>query len=151
MTINLTKYDKETLFKEFEEFIKQKYESQNEISIPVSVFSQKLSPFETVVKYLVENLNLKYSEAGRLLKKERQVIWITYKRAFKKNPGKFDDVSGLNIPISYLSSEKLSISELIVGYLKDNSHMKNNEIAHLLKRDFRTIWTLYKRFLNKNA
>jgi len=151
MTINLTKYDKKELFREFEDYLKQKeILAEKELAIPVSVFSEKLSPLETVVKYLVENLNIKYSEIGRLLKKERQVIWTTYKRASEKIPHIFDEVdSDIVIPFSVLHSEKFSIAELIVAYLKENLNMKNSEISLLLKKDARTIWTFYKRYLKK--
>ncbi len=151
MTINLTKYDKKELFREFEDYLKQKeILAEKELAIPVSVFSEKLSPLETVAKYLVENLNIKYSEIGRVLKKERQVIWTTYKRASEKIPHIFDEVdSDIVIPLSVLCSEKFSIAELIVAYLKENLNMKNSEISLLLKKDARTIWTFYKRYLKK--
>ena len=151
MTNNLTKHDISSLLKEFEDFLKDKKEEPEEPSLPVGIFSKKLSAFETVVKYLVENLGYEYSRAGRVLKRDRQVIWITYKRASKKYPDKFEVVfSKLNIPLSKLSSKKHSISELVVAYLKE-LNLKNSSIAKLLERDSRTIWTLYARYKKKNV
>ena len=150
MTNNLTKHDINSLLKEFEDFLKHRTVEPEEPSIPAAIFSKRLSPFETVVKYLVENLGYQYSRIGRLLKKDRQVIWTTYKRAHKKYPEKFEVIiSKLNIPLSKLSSKKFSISELVVAYLK-NLNLKNSSIADILERDSRTIWTLYSRYKKKN-
>ena len=74
MTNTLTKNDITSLLKEFELFLEKKTITSEQPCIPIHIFSQKLSPFETVVKYLVENLHYNYSESGRLLKKDRQVI-----------------------------------------------------------------------------
>jgi DNA-directed RNA polymerase specialized sigma24 family protein len=146
MTDHLTKYDKKVLFKEFEEYLKKK---EPELEIPLSIFSEILSPLETVVKYLVEK-DFSYSEIGRLLLKDRQVIWTTYKRAQKKLPKFKKEFSKYYIPVSKLKSEKLSIFELIVVYLKDLG-LKNSEIAVLLKRDSKTIWTVNSRALAKRG
>jgi hypothetical protein len=80
MTNNLTKYDKETLFSEFQSFLKER---SKEKAIPLSILNKRLSSFESVVKFLVENEKKGYAEIGRILKKERQVIWTTYQRAKK--------------------------------------------------------------------
>jgi DNA-directed RNA polymerase specialized sigma24 family protein len=150
MTINLTKYDKEFLFREFEDYLENKY--KGEFRVPVSVFCEKLSPFESVVKYLVENKKTSYSEIGQLLKKDRQVIWTTYKRASKKIQAVFEiKDSDIQIPLKFLVSDQLSIAELVVFYLKDELKLKNSEISRLLKKDNRTIWTLYNRALKKRG
>ena len=84
MSNKLTKYDKIELIKEFGEFLYFKSEGKKEIlEIPLSIFSDKLTPFETVVKFLVENHDLKYSKVGKLLNKDRRVIWTRYKRSTK--------------------------------------------------------------------
>jgi predicted DNA-binding protein (UPF0251 family) len=147
MTKILTKYDIDSLLREFEVFLRHK--EQSEPGIPLSVFSDILSPFETVVKYLFEK-GMKYSAIGKLMHKDRQVVWTTYKRTIKKHPKEFEEQESIEIPLSRLVSDKLSVAELIVGYLKDEQHMKNSEIARLMKRDDRTIWTLYKRYKEKN-
>ncbi|MBN2422617.1 hypothetical protein JXB41_05290 [Candidatus Woesearchaeota archaeon] len=149
MTKILTKYDKNQLFNEFLEFLNQKIETRENF-IPLSVFSKRITPFETLVKYMHENLNLNYSEIGNSLKKDRQVIWTTYKRALKKHPKGFKEIySKNNIPLQELSSAVFSVSELIVTYLKDTLKMKNSDIAHAIKRDERTIWTWYARVQKK--
>jgi hypothetical protein len=149
MTDSLTKYDKNLLFKEFEDYVKKKFDDD---SFPVSVFSEKLSPFESIVKFLFENRKKSFSEIGRLLKKDRRVVWTTYRRAAKKFPGEFksheDDVK---IPLQHVVSDDLSIAELVVFYLKDSLKLKNSQIGSLLKKDSRTIWTLYNRASKKRG
>jgi len=151
MTNNITKYDAIDLLKEFEEFLKAKYKEKDVLYVPAHIFSRKLSPFETVVKYLVENRELGYSEIGSLLKKDRQVIWTTYKRAKTKLSKKFKAKQGLKIPTTKLSSEKLSIFELIVLFLKREKKLNIRKIAEILKRDTRTIWTVYYRAKKKTG
>ncbi len=147
MTKISTKYDNENLYNEFQNFLKYRKKKY----VPVSVFCKELTALETVVKYLVEVYDLGYSDVGRLISKDRQVIWITYKRACRKVKEKFElDFSEYNIPVSELDSDKLSMTELVVGYLKDFFRLKNTEIAKLLERDDRTIWTIYHRVEEKN-
>lgn len=141
MTINLTKYDKNVILEEFSDFLDKKDDQ-----IPVSIFSGELSPLEATVKYLISEKNHSYSECGRLLNKDRQVIWTTFKRAEKKSEKKFQNLaSKYSIPLSELNSETKSMAELVVSYLKNKHSLKITEIAKLLKRSQKTIWTLQKR------
>ena len=94
--------------------------------------------------------DLKYSKVGKLLNKDRRVIWTTYKRTIKKYQQKFKILDFKNnIPISKLFSKNCSIAEILVAYLKDELGMKNSEIAQILNRDSRTIWTHYNRYITK--
>jgi hypothetical protein len=147
----LTKYDKDLLFREFEDYLEKKYNSDfPELSIPVSVFCIELSPFESLVKYLKENMNLGYSKIGFLLKKDRRVVWITYKRATKKALQQFIvPEHSIYLPLTKLVSDKLSIAEIVVTYLKEDLKLRNSEISRLLKKDDRTVWTLYTRARKK--
>ena len=68
--INLKNLNKEELYNEFLDFLKQKYNikgkeleklsASKEITIPVSIFNETLGPLESIVKYLKENLNLSF-------------------------------------------------------------------------------------------
>ena len=56
-----------------------------EYKIPVSIFKEsKLSPFETIVKYLREEMKLTYHQIGILLNRDERNIWTVYSRAKKK-------------------------------------------------------------------
>lgn len=49
------------------------------------------------------------------------------------------------IPSSIFCDRSLSVLEVLVAYLKDQKHLTFHEIARLLNRDDRTIWTVYTR------
>jgi len=109
-----------------------------------------LGPLESIVKYLKEDLNLNYEEISKLLYRNKSPIILTYKNSVQKLKNKLDTKSDFFIPISLFSNLKLSILESIVKYLKEKLDLNYHNIAVLLKRDDRTIWTVYNRCLKKN-
>ena len=122
---------------------------REEIMIPSSAFTKILSPLETDVKYLKENLDLDYSTIAKLLKRNRRAVWQAYKNAVKKFSEKLKpEETEYNIPVSALKAE-LSILEATVAYLKDEYGLSYHEIGELLQRDERTIWTVYSRAKKK--
>lgn len=124
--------------------------SKEEIKVPVSIFkTKKLSMLGLTVKYLKEELNLRYSEIGKLLNRNERTIWVTYSKAIIKFPSKLKIAKGFSIPIDVFSQRKFSILEHAVGYLKEEHSMKFSQIARILKRDDRTIWTCYHRLKQK--
>jgi hypothetical protein len=119
--------------------------------IPVSIFDNKdLSALEAIVKYMKENLNFGSGEIGKLLKRDISTISSTYIKARKKHPSEFSvGKPKYFIPLSALSNRHYSILESIVKFLKKTLNLSNNEIAKLLNRDNRTIWTVYSRAVKK--
>jgi hypothetical protein len=146
----LTKYDKVQLFNEFELYLKKQQKKQyTEPNIPLSIFSEQLTPFESLVKFLFEQEKLGFSDIGQLLRKDRRVVWITYKRAIQKIPLPFEfKEEEIQIPLSKFSSKQVSIAEQLVLYLKEIG-LKNSQISFLIKKDERTIWTLHHRAITK--
>jgi len=124
---------------------------QSEAKIPVSVFkNNNLSPLETITKYLKEELMLSNHEIAILLNRSDSSIWITYRNASKKLSSSLDiKDSVFNIPVSVLRKRKLSVLESVVKYLKEKHNMRYRDIGNLLKRDNRTIWTVYHRASKK--
>ncbi|MBA3064008.1 hypothetical protein FP803_01065 [Candidatus Woesearchaeota archaeon] len=123
-----------------------KEKKQDGIEIPACIFNDKLSALETIVKYLKENLNLKYSEIAKLLNRNDRTIWTTYSNSRKKYSKEFVVKDNKYfIPASIISNRSLSVLESIVSYLKNNFDLKYSQIALLLCRDQRTIWTVYNR------
>ena len=53
------------------------------------------------------------------------------------------------IPVSIFTDRKLSVLESIVGYLKEKFNLRYSEIAALLNRDERNMWTVYNRYKKK--
>lgn len=125
--------------------------SQKEISIPLSLFKNYLAPLETITKFLIENNNLSIKQVSKLLNRSTKTIWQAYSSSKKKYSKKFTIKQEFKIPISIFSNRKLSILELLVSHLKEVQNLKLSQIASLLDRDPRTIWTLYSRARKKNA
>ena len=53
------------------------------------------------------------------------------------------------IPFSIFNSKKLSTLEIVVKYLKENKSLSYHQIALILKRNDRTIWTTYQKASKK--
>lgn len=51
----------------------------------------------------------------------------------------------IKIPVSVLSNRSLAALEAVAEYMKDSLNLTYHEIAVLLQRDDRTIWTCYHR------
>ena len=54
-----------------------------------------------------------------------------------------------SIPLKVLRDRNLSVLEAISEYLHDEKNLTYHEIAVLMKRDDRTIWTCYQRAKKK--
>lgn len=125
---------------------------QKEILIPVTVFNDKLSCLETLVKYLKENLNLSVKDISKLMKRSNKTIYQSYRSASEKFPGKlvFAD-SQYYVPALLFSRRELSVLEHIVKFLHEDCGLRYSTIARMLSRDPRTIWTVYQRAGKKNV
>ena len=53
--------------------------------VPVTIFRMSLSPLETIVRYLKEISNYKFSQIAVLLSRSHTTIWTTYNNSKKKN------------------------------------------------------------------
>lgn len=125
---------------------------KKEILIPCEIFSEKLSSLETIVKYLKENLNLTTKQISSLLNRDEKTIWQAYDSSKKKYSDKIIIKSSkYYLPISIFVDRNYAILESIVKYLKENYNLSYHEIAVLLKRNDRTIWTVYNRAKKKNS
>jgi len=126
-------------------YLNLKYE--DEIYIPVALFQNKLTPLQIIVKYLKENLSKTNKQIALLLNRDPKTTWITYKSVKKKKPLLAKE-AGIQIPLSIFRNRKLSTLEALVRFLK-NLDIKYSEIARLLNKDQRTIWTVYSRAKKK--
>ena len=59
--------------------------------------------------------------------------------------------SQLSIPIEIFKDRNVAVLESLVEYLKDQKNLSYHEIALILNRDDRTIWTVYNRVSKKRA
>ncbi|SRR3989338_7215226 len=118
--------------------------------IPVSIFCEKLSPLETVVKYLRDDKSKTFPEIAKILGKGIPACWTAYKNASKKHKEKFSILpSEYDIPYANIFSKKLSLLELISQYLHTSHKLRFSKIGEILHRDQRTIWTSYSRAVSK--
>ena len=130
-----------------------KVPEKEEVKVPISVFkNEKLGSLETIVKYLRENKLLAFKQIGSLTNRNDIALAVTYRNAKRKLEAKFiEEISPYYLPVSILKDRKLSVLENIVSYLKDSLKLSYHEIAVMLKRDDRTVWTVYSKVRRKNA
>ena len=55
------------------------------------------------------------------------------------------------IPFSVLADRRLATLEAVVEYMKEKLNLSYHEIAELLNRDDRTVWTCYHRAKKKRG
>jgi len=146
------------IFNEFVEFLKEKHGVDLEDiggilrgdEIPVSIFNERLSAMESIVKYLREEKGFSYRRIGEILYRNEGPIGVTYRNSKKKMRGKFKiEFSKFSIPFSAFNA-KLTVFEAVVFYLREKHGLKYNLIGKLLKRNERTVWTVYQRAKVKN-
>ena len=115
-------------------------------NIPLSIFStDKLSTLEIIVKYFKENLNKKYHEIALLLNRNDRTIWSTYQNSIKKFKGPLLVRGPDIVPVTIFSSRKKSVLESLVIYLREDLQYSYTKISKLLKKDYQTIYTSYRR------
>lgn len=124
----------EGLFEEGEEFI------------PSSIFSSKLGSLQAIVKYLKDHRGKKFSEIALMLSRDQRTIWHTYKQSEGK---KIKVLDSERIPLSILKNRNQSVLENIIIHLK-NSGKSFNEISVILKRNYQTIYTTYRKARRKS-
>jgi|ETNmetMinimDraft_2_1059921.scaffolds.fasta_scaffold101190_1 hypothetical protein len=81
--------------------------------------------------------------------RDDRTIWTCYNRAKKKRQKRSDHSSEVFIPVEILKDRTVSVLERIVEYLKEKRELSYHEIAVLLNRDDRTVWTCYNRASKK--
>jgi len=120
--------------------------------IPLSIFdNNELSIFEAVVKYLHEDEGKKFSTIALQLQRNDRTIWSTYHNAKRKRKEPFTNLDfTLTVPLQVFSTRNFTLFESLVVYLKKLG-WKNHKIAVKLRRDDRTIWTVYDRAWKKGG
>ena len=118
-------------------------------SIPLCIFNNDLSSFESITKYLRENCNLKLKDIGILLSRSPFTISSSYRSAKEKHPQRLSIItSRYDIPTELFADRSLSVLETIVHHLS-SSGMRKSAIARHLSLDQRTVWTVSSRIKKK--
>ncbi len=130
---------------------KRKKKTHNKLleeqEIPLSIFTKQLGGLEAVVKYMKENLELTYKEISELIYRDQRTVWSAYNKAKQKISEELIEDSKITIKTG-IFSEKLTVLETVVAYLKQKQ-LRNKQIAELLNRDERNIFTIYSRAKEK--
>jgi len=139
--------DELRLFENFLRFLHQAQGAQGAPAlkgVPLSAFNPKLSIQETIIKYLREDLRHSYNTIGKTLHRNPGPIGVTYRNAKRKMPGRLDLSSPDLLPLDIFSN-KMTTFESVVFYLKETKGYPFKDIAKLLHRNYRTIWTEWNR------
>jgi predicted DNA-binding protein (UPF0251 family) len=122
-----------------------------ETLLPVEIFRKDtLSALESIVKYLKENKELTFHQIAQILNRDDRTIWTTYSKARKKMIAPFHlPPSKHYIPAALFAERNLSVLETLAHYLKEHLNLSLHEIAVLLNRNDRTIWTVCNRASKK--
>ena len=126
-------------------YLNLKYEG--EIYLPATIFQNSFTPFQIIIKYLRDDLNLSNKQVALLLNRDLKTTWAVYKSIKDKSSLLFKE-SPFHIPLSIFKDKRLSAFEALVNFLK-NLDLTYAEIARLLNKDQRTIWTIHSRIKNK--
>ena len=120
-----------------------------ETLLPLSILKNN-SSLEAIVLYLKDSLGLRFNEISVLLNRNQRTIWATYANAKRKDiTTDARNDSQIFIPLDVLCSRNLSILESIVVYLRTTYNLSFNQVSDLLGKNYRTIWTVYRRALKK--
>ena len=122
--------------------------TRGEIKLPITIFSRELGGLEAVVKYTKENLKMRYREIASLLQRNERTIWTAYSKSKEKCPQQIKAKETALFLSSSIFSKKLTILEAVILHLKEKG-LRYSEIAKLLERDQRNIWTIYSRAVKK--
>ncbi len=126
----------------FEEVLNQLQQPKAEIEIPYTIFSPETSGLETITKYLKENQELSLKEIARKLNRKYRTVWGAYMASQKKKPQPLiPSPTPYRISLHLFSERKLSVLETLTHHLRTHYRLRYSQIAKLLHRDPRTIWT----------
>jgi DNA-binding NarL/FixJ family response regulator len=123
------------------------------LKLPVSIFCDRsLSVFEIIVEYLKDSFALSYHDIAVLTNRDDRTIWTVYHRVTEKRSSKPKTelkTSSVYVPLSVLLDRRYAVLESIVLFLKERLGLSYHEIAKMLGRNDRTIWTVYNRLQKK--
>ncbi len=169
MSISHLRPNREAILQELKDYLKTKYalsdkevkkylakesikptHAAKDIFVPTSIFNEIVSPLEAMVKYLKETKSMKLVEIAKLTGRDHRAIGVTYEVAAKKMPAQYStETTKYKLPVHMLKDKKFSVAEHIVKHLKETYNLNYHEIAAIMKRDERTVWTLYHRAESK--
>ena len=119
--------------------------------VPISIFNQELSGLEALSYYLKEHAGLRFCVIASLLNRDDRTIWDSYTQGKKKALSFSNTTSTFHIPLYIFEDRNLGVLEALSKYLKEERALKFSQIAKLLGKNDRTIWTAYHRAQKKRS
>ncbi len=117
----------------------------SEYGLPISVFKHGLSGLETVCVYLKQE-GLRFSQIAEMLNRSPVTVRLSYRNGKQKFKGDLDvSDKEIMIPVELFKERKRSVLRHVVAYLKDEKNISIKEIAVLLNRDYKTVWSAYAK------
>lgn len=118
-----------------------------ERQIPINIFHGRKDVVKALASYLLFSQESISFVSDLLCKKEREIHNL-YDKSID-----FSSQGDNYVPVSIFKKEnnKRSIMESIVYYLRERKRMKLSEIANLLGRNQRTVWTMWHRANSKES
>ena len=135
----------------FIDILKEKHNG-TKLKIPCCIFKERsLGVLESLTVYLKDELNLSYHEIALILNRDDRVVWASYNNAKKKFNGSFVfENNSKGIPVSLFANRDIGLLEALTKHLREQERMNNHQVAEILNRDDRTIWTSYSRAKKKS-
>jgi len=128
--------------------IAQDNNQSNEEYIPISVLKYN-SSFEAIVHYLKSQSGLSLKRISELTARDQRTIWNVYNKATRKSLNYSIAQSNILLPVSILRNRIFSVLESVVFYLSSEYGLSVDQIAHMLGKNYKTIYTIQKRVINK--
>ncbi|HOI18775.1 MAG TPA: hypothetical protein PLX15_02840 [Candidatus Woesearchaeota archaeon] len=119
-----------------------------EYLIPISVFSNKSAPLQSLIRYLKEIKKVKNCDIAKTINRSQKTIYSSYiqSKDYSFNVNKNDSIK---IPLLELANSNSTISENLIYFLKSKENLKTVEIAIILKRSPSCISQIHKRSIKK--
>ncbi len=114
------------------------------LAIPVGVFASDCTPLQALVSFLHEQKRYSLKEIALLIDRTYRSV----SQAYREGVVKEDLLDDFLIPLNMFSAN-LSILEAVIRYLHVDCSLTFSRIASFLKKDQRTIWTIWDRAQKK--
>lgn len=124
--------------------LEQEETTTEDILVPATIFSFSQSPLQSLVTYLKDTYNFSFKEIATKLQRAYATIYAAYKTPLHAIP------PTRHVILLATFATRMSVLETCVVNLKEEQHLKLSEIARLLKKDPRTIWSTYDRAKKKH-
>jgi hypothetical protein len=117
--------------------------------IPITIFSREVGALEVLVRYLKENVGMTYHEIAIELSRDDRTVWTAHHKAVEKSKEQIRArETKIYVPLEIFKDRNKTVLEATIVYLREKG-MRFNEIAELVDRDQRNVWTIYSRATKK--